>query len=467
MYQKIVLYCALVVLSVQVVGAQGMSVKKLPFCKKNESEIAPQVYNSKLYFSSNKNINWLIKPIDQDQNNFYNLYSIQQEADSSWVNEKQYLESYFSKYHTSSIAFYPEVNEVYFTEAQFKDKKHLKNNADNLHGIFMANIEDSALSRAQSLPFNSRRSYNTGHPTLSHDGKYLFFVSDQEGGYGQTDIYVSERNGEEWRPAVNIGPSINTTGSEVYPFYHRSGKLYFASNGHGGQGGLDLFYTVKTEDGWAKPVAMDTQINTAANEFSCYISDDGQSGYFASDRDGDDDLYEFINLFPVFGEGSKQKENTFKYRFFDAMGGKGDGPLKYVWHFGDGELAEGDTVIHQYKQPGTYHVQSILVDTVENVELFILNDFHQEVKKKIQVYITSPAVVRVGEKQTLDARESNLGEFKPNGFYWELPDGTKQKGETIQYIFRTKGKHIVKCGTISVDDPHDKMCTYKEINVID
>jgi hypothetical protein len=449
------------------VGAQGVSVKKLPFSKKNVSEIAPQVYSSKLFFSSDKNVRWLNKPVDQNKNNFYNLFSIVQDTDSSWVSEEQYLVNYFSPYHTSSITFFPERDEVYFTETQYKDKKRLDKHTENLHGVFVASMEEDGLSRAQSLPFNSRRSYNTGHPTLSSDGQYLFFVSDQEGGYGQTDIYVCERSGEEWGPAINLGADVNTSGSEVFPFYHQSGKLYFASNGHGGQGGLDLFYTVQTEDGWVKPVALENTINTPANEFSCFIKSDGQSGYFASDRDGDDDLYEFISLFPVFGPGTKQKENTFTYRFFDTMGGKGDGPLKYVWHFGDGETAEGDTVIHKYKLPGNYHVQSVLVDTIENVDLFVLNDFHQEVKKKIQVYISSTSVVRVGEKQTLDARESNLGDFRPNGFYWELPDGTKQKGETIQFVFRTKGKHIIKCGTISVDDPHLKMCTYKEINVIE
>ncbi|MBR8536591.1 PD40 domain-containing protein [Carboxylicivirga sediminis] len=467
MHQKIFLLSVLFALTFQIAEAQGVSVKRLPFCKKNQSEIAPMVYDSLLYFSSDKNVKWLNKPIDQDNNNFYNLFTIQQASDSSWMDERQFEQDYFLPYHTSTIAFYPEFNEVFFTETQYKHKQRLAKNSDNLHGIFVAGLTEKEMSKAQSLPFNSRRSYNTAHPTLSSDGQYLFFVSDQEGGYGQTDIYVSERDGDSWGPAINMGPSVNTEGSEVFPFYHQSGKLYFASNGHAGEGGLDILYTVRTDEGWSTPINLGNSINTAANEFSCYISADGQSGYFASDRTGDDDLYEFITLFPVFGQATKQKENTFTYRFYDTMGGKGDGPLKYVWHFGDGQTAEGDTVIHQYKQPGNYHVQSLLVDSIENVELFVLNDFYQEVKKKVQVYITSSDNVRVGEPQTLDALESNLGDFEPNGFYWELPDGTRQKGVTIQYVFRTKGKQIVRCGTISKDDPNLKMCTYKEINVIE
>ncbi len=467
MCRKIVLTGLLLSTLTSLVMSQGISVAKLSFCKKNISEIAPAFNDTLLYYSSRSNVKWGVKSTDQDNLNFYNLFTVHQRQDSSWTKAEQFMPEYFSEFHTSTIAFLPDSGKVFFTEVHYKDRKRAKNADENLHGVYEASITNKGYSRAKNLPFNSKRSYNTGHPTISPDGKYLFFSSDKEGGYGNVDIYVSQKVNGEWSEATNLGKKINTEGNELFPFYHKSGKLYFSTDGHGGKGGLDLFYTMLTPDGWLEPTPLEEPINTPDDEFSCYIAEDGQSGYFASNREGDDDLYEFVSLFPSFNMVNKQKENTFKYRFYDRMNGKGDGPLKYVWHFGDGQTAEGDTVIHQYRQTGTYHVQSVLVDTIENVELFILNDFQQEVKKKIQVYITSPNTVKVGELQTLHALESNLGEFKPNGYYWELPDGSKQVGETIQYIFRTKGKHIVKCGTISMDDPNDKMCTYKEITVIE
>ncbi|WP_430810651.1 MULTISPECIES: PKD domain-containing protein [unclassified Carboxylicivirga] len=447
--------------------AQGLHVKKLPFCRKNQSEIAPYKKDTLLFFSSDKNINWLNKLTDHKRRNFYNLFTVQQSADSAWFNEQAFESDFFSDFHTSTISFSPNGELVYFTEAHYKDKKRLQKGMENKQGVYSAQLDGNRLSRARSMPFNSRRSYNTGHPTLSADGRYLFFVSDQAGGYGGADIYVSERQGDEWGPALNLGATINTRGNEIFPFCHQSGKLYFASDSLGGQGGYDLFYTLKTKEGWMKPVPLDSGINTVADEFSCYISNDELQGYFASNRHGDDDLFEFIQYFPVFGPGQKQKDNTFRYRFYDRLGGKGDGPLKYVWYFGDGQKAEGDTVIHQYKAPGSYHVQSVLVDTLLNEELFVLNDFHQEVKKKVQVFIAVPDTLRVGQQVTLDARKSHLGEFVPNGYYWELPDGSRKKGVTIQHIFRKKGKQIIRCGTISADDPNKKMCTYKEINVIE
>ncbi|WP_185968826.1 PKD domain-containing protein [Carboxylicivirga sp. M1479] len=465
MKQLFVVLGLIFISSFSALKAQGLSVKTLSFNEKHNDEMAPFVQDSLLYFRSNKNVKFGIKGVDQDKENMLNLFSVYQAADSTWEEPVQFMPNYFSDLNTSSIVFYPDSNEIYFTESHIKDKKELKKGTVDFRGIYVGKAKENGFKRAKSLPFNSRRSFNVGHPTLSPDGQKMFFTSDKEGGYGGYDLYFSERQGDSWGEAVNLGDVLNTGGHELFPFYHPSGKLYFASDSLGGQGGFDIFYTERTESGWERPIAMDEQINTEANEYSCYIYADGQRGYFASDRYGSSDILEFEYLFPVFHTADKQKENTFTYRFYDQMNGKGDGPLKYVWRFGDGHQAEGDTVIHKYKAEGEYHVQSVLVDTVENVELFVLNDFYQTVAKKIQVYINVPDEVKVGDRIRLDASSSNFGEFVPNGYYWELPDGSKQKGETIEYIFRTKGKHIVKCGTISMDDPHNKMCTYKEINV--
>ncbi len=468
MLHKISIIGLLVIINWQNTNAQGLSVQRLPFNRKYISEIAPTIRDSILYFSTNKNVKWATKPTDQDNHNFYNLFTVQQNADSSWTKVKQFLPDYFSDFHTSTISFYTDSNEVYFTEVQYKNKKNIRKKAtQNLHGIFLAKENKKGLSKPVSLPMNSPRSYSTGHPTISNDGRFLFFTSNKDGGYGKTDIYVSERTNDIWGVATNIGDVINTEGKEIFPYYHSSGKLYFASDGHGGEGGLDLFYTMLTPNGWIKPVALENGINSSADDFSIYINADEQSGYFASTREGDDDLYEFRLHFPVFGSGNKQKENTFRYRFYDRMNGKGDGPVKYVWYFGDGNKAEGDTVIHKYKKAGNYHVQSVLVDTLENVELFVLNDFFQNVKPKVQVYITAPDTVRVNELHTFDASRSYFEDFKPNGYYWEFSDGSRQRGKTIEHIFRTKGKHRIKCGTISKEDPNKKMCTYKEITVIE
>jgi hypothetical protein len=131
MCQRIIYSVLLFFLSLQLIGAQGISVKKLGFSEKEQSEIAPVFKDSVLYFSSNKNINWLKKATDQDNENFYNLFSVRQAADSSWRDVEQYQADYFSEFHTGSIAFFEPRNEIYFTEVLYKDKKRFKGKDQN------------------------------------------------------------------------------------------------------------------------------------------------------------------------------------------------------------------------------------------------------------------------------------------------------------------------------------------------
>ncbi|MCC7506916.1 MAG: PD40 domain-containing protein, partial [Saprospiraceae bacterium] len=102
----------------------------------------------------------------------------------------------------------------------------------------------------RELPFNSD-SFSCMHPSLSADGRVLYFASDRPGGYGGADIWKVTRStdGRSWGKPENLGPDVNTSASEVFPFIHVSGTLFFASNGHNTLGGLDLFFYEKDEKG--------------------------------------------------------------------------------------------------------------------------------------------------------------------------------------------------------------------------
>jgi len=136
-------------------------------------------------------------------------------------------------------------------------------------------------------------------PSISADGKTLYFVSDRSGGYGGYDIYRSVRNDNgEWGTPINLGPTINSTGNEKSPFIHPDGKtLYFSSDGWMGMGGYDIFYSHLNDDGtWSTPVNIGYPINTADDEVGFFVSTDGQKGYFASNKlkgPGGWDVYSF------------------------------------------------------------------------------------------------------------------------------------------------------------------------------
>ncbi|MEZ5006640.1 MAG: hypothetical protein R2753_00675 [Chitinophagales bacterium] len=144
------------------------------------------------------------------------------------------------------------------------------------------------------------KKYSCTHPSLSKNGKTLFFASDMPGGYGGMDLYVSHLVDNKWSKPVNLGPEINTAENELFPFIHDSGMLFFSSNGHKGFGGMDIFVTQFSDNQWQSPENMGSPVNTPSNDFSIYVDKNFTDGYFSSDREGGmgaDDIYKlaFIN----------------------------------------------------------------------------------------------------------------------------------------------------------------------------
>ncbi|MFH1297346.1 MAG: OmpA family protein [Bacteroidota bacterium] len=161
-------------------------------------------------------------------------------------------------------------------------------------------------------------------PSFSSDGKTLYFASKRAGGRGSSDIWMSELlpNGD-WTLPINLGDSVNTSEEEQNPFIHPDDQtLYFASKGHPGMGGLDLFYTRKNVDGsWQKPVNLGYPINTYADEITLIVNATGDVAYVSSDKlggKGRQDIYSF----PLYREAQPNPVTYLKGIVFDKETGK-------------------------------------------------------------------------------------------------------------------------------------------------
>ena len=133
---------------------------------------------------------------------------------------------------------------------------------------------------------NGKTSWDS-QPSLSSDGKVLYFASNRPGGVGELDIWKSVKNKEgNWGEPVNLGPEINTPGNEKSPFFHSDGQtLYFSSTGHLGYGAYDIFFAkLDKETGWQKPKNIGYPINSEKDDLGFFVSTDGKTGYFASDK---------------------------------------------------------------------------------------------------------------------------------------------------------------------------------------
>lgn len=160
-----------------------------------------------------------------------------------------------------------------------------------------------------------------GHPTLSSDELMIYFASERKHGIGGKDIWVAmrESTGSDFGRPFNLGPVVNTMGDEMYPFLRNDSTLYFASDGHGGMGGLDIFVTtVDSAGNWGKPVNLKHPINSTGNDFGIVFHPTEERGFFISNRDTrnglDDDIYYFIEPPVLFTfSGTIKDRNSLQY----------------------------------------------------------------------------------------------------------------------------------------------------------
>ena len=133
----------------------------------------------------------------------------------------------------------------------------------------------------------------------------MIFSSDLPGGYGGKDLWVSvieKRN--RWSRPINLGPLVNTPKDEMFPFLAADGTIYFASDGHVGMGGFDIYKTAADENGaYLLPVNLKSPVNSSFNDFGMIVEKGGERGFLTSNRTGGkggDDIYEFVLVPPVF-----------------------------------------------------------------------------------------------------------------------------------------------------------------------
>jgi outer membrane protein OmpA-like peptidoglycan-associated protein len=203
-----------------------------------------------------------------------------------------------TRYHEGPVTFSADGSQLIFTRTNTTDQRTLRS-SDRVSRLklYSAELRDGGWTNVQELPFNSDE-YSTGHPTLSRDGKLLYFASDRPGGWGGTDLYVARREGTGWSAPINLGPGINTAKEEMFPFVDENGNLYFASSGRKpGLGGLDLYF-VPLLNGRARGEVehLEAPLNSPADDFGLITDGNRSKGYLSSNRlRGNDDIFRFVS----------------------------------------------------------------------------------------------------------------------------------------------------------------------------
>ncbi|MFH1321865.1 MAG: OmpA family protein [Bacteroidota bacterium] len=271
------------------------------------SNFSPVKYGNGMVFCSEKNSDKTNQINPWNERPYLDLYSADTDGAIITEDSKPFGKGINSKFHEGPCTFSPDGKTIYFTRSNFSRKKPGKSisNENNLK-IYTSTLTGGSWQTPVALPFNSDE-FSCGHPTLTGDSKALYFISDMQGGFGGTDIYMSEFIDESWSKPENLGGIINTKGNEMFPFlltgHNNSQTLFFSSDGHEGIGGLDIYESRRSGNTWMKPGHLQFPVNGYKDDFGVMINPDKECGYFSSNRKNDgsiDHIYFFEKNYPTF-----------------------------------------------------------------------------------------------------------------------------------------------------------------------
>ena len=269
-------------------------------------------YGDKVAFASvrsanSKSFGWNEKP-------YLDLFSATVNEKGLLVDIEPFPKEINTKTHESSVTLSQDGKVMYFNRTNAKMVKVGKEKIAHIK-IYKAEFVNGIWTNITALPFCSDL-YSTEHPVLTKDGKKLYFSSDMPGSIGLFDLYVVDVNEDgTFGTPVNLGPTINTIHREQFPEISNDGSiLYFASDGHQGMGGLDIFMSKSLNGGpFAKPLNLGETINSNMDDFSYVVDEKKNVGYISSNRKMGDALYSFTrteNQERFVVEGDVRDKNT-------------------------------------------------------------------------------------------------------------------------------------------------------------
>ncbi len=260
-----------------------------------DGDFSPAYFEDGIVFVSNREWKRLLQnKYYWDETFFLDLYYTQN-VDSTAEYFSRFSKRINSIYHEGPATFYFYDTKVIFTRNNFNQgRKQLSSDGINKLKLYSSEkpVGQKDWSKPVELWFNDDN-YSVGHPTVTSNGKRLYFASDMPGTLGEADIFYSDLVEGEWAKPINMGDVINTETDELFPFIYQDSILYFASKGHLGLGALDI-YRINLNNPNDTPDNMGSPLNSKYDDFG--LIQKGNVGYFSSNRPGGkggDDIYRF------------------------------------------------------------------------------------------------------------------------------------------------------------------------------
>ncbi|MFV0506176.1 MAG: OmpA family protein [Bacteroidales bacterium] len=266
-----------------------------------QADFAPTFYGNGIVFASSRlNSSSKGSIFAGDGNAFLDLYYAQMNDKGELTKVEAFDEELNTEYHDGPAVFSGDEQSIYVSRSFYKEESDKKIKGDK-NGVVNTKIqivnrdENGKWTKITEFPYNDPNNM-VAHAAISTDGRTLVYASNDEEGYGRSDLYVCTGDEFGWSEPVNLGSYINTAGEEVFPFINSDGDLFFSSNGLLGLGGLDVFLVQGFLNGSRDVVNLGTPVNSAYDDFGVAYDFDKRIGFFSSNREGgagSDDIYGF------------------------------------------------------------------------------------------------------------------------------------------------------------------------------
>ncbi|OGS75504.1 MAG: cell envelope biogenesis protein OmpA [Flavobacteria bacterium RIFCSPLOWO2_12_FULL_31_7] len=246
--------------------------------------------NNEVFFTSARNT--ARKASGMDDQPYLDLYKATRNADGT-LSQATEVAELNTKWHDGPATITSDGSTIYygsesFNESEFKKNKEKKLKFGQIY-LYKATKDGDKWSNSKPLSINSV-DYSVRNPSISKDGKTLYFSSDMPGGFGGEDIWKVSVDGETYGTPVNLGPNVNTEANESFPSIQDDNILFFSSNGRQGFGGYDVFkQNTNTNE---KATNVGEPVNSPKDDFAFSYNLQKNVGYFSSNREGNDDIYQ-------------------------------------------------------------------------------------------------------------------------------------------------------------------------------
>ena len=270
-------------------------VELMPVVNSRSSDFSPAFGNgeyTELYFTSSREGGLTDKKDARTGEAFSDVWMTKMDKKGAWSRPIVMTEPINTDGNEGSVYVNERGTSMYLTQCKVEKKKDLG------CGIYVSERKGKVWGTPQQLQVKVDENTTVGHPALSQDESVLVFSSNLSGGYGGKDLWISVKGKRNtWSEPMNLGPLVNTPGDEMFPFLTEDGVIYFASNGHLGMGGFDIYKTSKDENGaYLLPINLKMPINSFGDDFGMIVEKSGERGYLTSNRlggKGGDDIYQF------------------------------------------------------------------------------------------------------------------------------------------------------------------------------